>query len=99
MADYVTKIKTSDGNKQIDFEALANIPKINGVPIIGEQTTESLNIGLPDSDTVKASIEEWLNDNPDATTTVQNGSISKDKLASDLLATKDEIATFLNIVN
>ena len=52
---------------------------------------------MPNSDTVKAFIEEWLNANPDATTTVQNGSISKDKLASDLLATSDEIATFLNI--
>lgn len=97
MADYVRLIKTSDGNKQIDYEALGNIPKINGVPIIGDQTTESLNIGLPDSNTVKASITEWLEANPDATTTVQNGSISREKLASDLLATTDEIATFLNI--
>lgn len=76
---------------------MGNIPTINGIPIVGNQTTETLNIGLPDSDTVKASIEEWLKANPDATTTVQNGSISKDKLASDLLATSDEIATFLNI--
>lgn len=97
MADYVRLIKTSDGNKQIDYEALGNIPKINGVPIVGEQTTESLNIGLPDSNTVKASIEEWLEANPDATTTVQDGSISKEKLSSDLMATTDEIATFLNI--
>lgn len=97
MAEFVRLIKTSDGNKQIDYEALGNIPTINGIPIIGNQTTESLNIGLPDSDTVKTSIEEWLEANPDATTTVQDGSISKDKLASDLLATSDEIATFLNI--
>ena len=96
-SEYVRLIKTSKGNRQIDYEALGNIPKINGIPIIGEQTTETLNIGLPDSNTVKTVIEEWLIANPDATTTVQNGSISNEKLASDLLATTDEIATFLNI--
>lgn len=97
MPDFVTAIMTSKGNKKIDYESLGNIPTINGIPIIGNQTTETLNIGLPDSDTVKTSINEWLEANPDATTTVQDGSISKDKLASDLLATSDEIATFLNI--
>jgi len=99
LAEYVRLIKTSDGNKQIDYTALGNIPTINGVPLVGGQTTESLNIGLPDSDTVRASIEDWLEANPDATTTVQNGSISKDKLASELMATTDEIATFLNILD
>lgn len=97
MPDFIKGIRTSKGDKKYDYESLGNIPTINGIPIVGNQTTETLNIGLPDSDTVKASIEEWLKANPDATTTVQNGSISKDKLASDLLATSDEIATFLNI--
>ena len=27
MADYVTKIRTEDGDKQIDYEALANLPQ------------------------------------------------------------------------
>lgn len=97
MPDFIKGIRTSNGDKKYDYESLGNIPKINGVPIVGDQTTESLNIGLPDSDTVKASITEWLESNPDATTTVQDGSISKEKLSSDLLATSDEIATFLNI--
>lgn len=97
MSDFIKGIRTSKGDKKYDYESLGNIPTINGIPIVGDQTTETLNIGLPDSDTVKASIEEWLKANPDATTTVQDGSISKDKLASDLLATSDEIATFLNI--
>ena len=26
MADYITKIQTVDGNKQIDYKALANLP-------------------------------------------------------------------------
>lgn len=28
MADYVTKIRTSSGDKQIDYNALANLPSV-----------------------------------------------------------------------
>ena len=28
MADYVKRIRTDDGDKQIDYEALANLPTI-----------------------------------------------------------------------
>lgn len=31
MADYITKIQTVDGNKQIDYKALANLPNIPSV--------------------------------------------------------------------
>ena len=31
MADYVTKIRTTDGDKQIDYNALANLPISDGV--------------------------------------------------------------------
>lgn len=31
MADYVKKIRTSNGDKQIDYEALANLPTIPSV--------------------------------------------------------------------
>lgn len=33
MADYVTKIRTSTGDKQIDYNALANLPTMDFVPI------------------------------------------------------------------
>lgn len=29
MADYVTKIRTSTGDKPIDYNALANLPNVN----------------------------------------------------------------------
>ena len=29
MSQYVTKIKTSDGDLQIDYNALANLPELN----------------------------------------------------------------------
>ena len=30
MAEYITKIRTADGDKQIDYNALANLPSIKG---------------------------------------------------------------------
>ena len=35
MAEYVTKIRTEDGDKQIDYNALANLPKLPTIESIG----------------------------------------------------------------
>lgn len=35
MADYVTKIRTENGDKQIDYNALANLPKLPTIESIG----------------------------------------------------------------
>lgn len=38
MADYITKIRTIDGDKQIDYNALANLPNatdLGALPITG----------------------------------------------------------------
>lgn len=43
MSDYIKKIRTKDGDKQIDYEALANLPKfktINGESILGDGNLE-----------------------------------------------------------
>ena len=37
-----------------------------------------------DPATIKASVEDWLDDHPEATTTVEDGSITKAKLHDDL---------------
>lgn len=95
MAEFINGIETSEGNKKINYEALGNIPKINGIPIVGEQTSESLNLGMPSDETVKNAVQDWLNKNPEATTSVQNGSISMDKLSSEVTASLDEIKEFL----
>ena len=47
MPDFIKGIRTSKGDKKYDYESLGNIPTINGIPIVGNQTTETLNIGLP----------------------------------------------------
>jgi hypothetical protein len=96
---YVRGVNTFKGKAKIDYEALANIPTLNGIPLVGEQTTESLNIGLPDSEVVKEAVNQWLEDNPSATTTVEDKSISGEKLSPDLLATLDEIISFLEITD
>ena len=40
---------------------------------------------------VKSSVEDWLDDHPEATTTVQDGSITREKLHSDLQDVVDEV--------
>lgn len=37
MSEYIKKIRTSDGDKQIDYTALANLPTINGEPVVGDR--------------------------------------------------------------
>ena len=49
MADYITKIRTSEGDKQIDYNALANLPDV------GEEWNK-LNITL-DSDVASVTFE------------------------------------------
>lgn len=45
----------------------------------------------PDPDDVKQNVEDWLDDHPEATTTVQDGSITKAKLDSNLKGTVDDV--------
>lgn len=35
MSEYIKRIRTTSGDKQIDYEALANLPSINGQPLTG----------------------------------------------------------------
>ena len=46
MTDYVTKIRTTSGDKQIDYNALANLPKINGESIVGDKLVAPAEFGL-----------------------------------------------------
>ena len=36
MSDYITAVRTASGDKKIDYESLANLPKINGVELKGD---------------------------------------------------------------
>ena len=57
---------------------MAEIETINGNPIVAEVASESI------APVVDAAVDAWLTAHPEATTTVQDGSITKDKLDSDL---------------
>lgn len=48
----------------------------------GDGTTEWVDQGLPTDEQTAEAVEAWLNDHPEATTTVENGSITMQKLNS-----------------
>ena len=62
-----------------DYDELTNKPKINGVELSGDKTSADLGIGNPTDEQVAMSVEAWLDAHPEATTTVEDGSINPDK--------------------
>ena len=73
-----------DSSKNVDYSKVENKPKINGVELYGDKSLEELGIGTPTDKQVEESVDAWLNKHPEATTTVQNGSITEEKLSDDL---------------
>lgn len=64
-----------------DYVALSNKPKINGVELSGDKTSADLKIGTPSDEQVSTAVSAWLVEHPEATTTVEDGSITEQKLA------------------
>lgn len=48
-------------------------------------------LGKPSDEQVTSAVDDWLDDHPEATTTVQDGSITKAKLDSNLQGTVDDV--------
>lgn len=71
----------SGGGGTTDYTALSNKPQINGVELSGDKTSEDLGIGNPTDVQVASAVETWLDEHPEATTTVEDGSITEQKLA------------------
>ena len=44
-SEYIKKIRTTDGDKQIDYESLANLPKINNTELKGNVDVVEINQG------------------------------------------------------
>ena len=64
--------------------------------VYGEEVRESIASAIEQVSTdVDASVKEWLDDHPEATTSVEDGSISDVKLSSSL----KESLTFVNTIN
>ena len=49
-------------------------------------------LGQPSAADITAAVDDWLDDHPEATTTVEDGSITKAKLDSNLQGTVDDVA-------
>lgn len=49
-------------------------------------------LGSPDPAVIEGAVTDWLDDHPEATTTVQDGSITKAKLDANLQGTVDDVA-------
>lgn len=73
-----TKIPEGSGGVS-DYTELTNKPKINGVELSGDKTSADYGIGNPTNEQVAASVEAWLDEHPEATTTVADGSVNPDK--------------------
>lgn len=64
----------------------------------GDGTTEWTNVGTPTDAQVGEAVEAWLDDHPEATTTVQDGSISRIKLDADLRQKTDDVETIKSAI-
>lgn len=56
-------------------------------------------LGSPDPAVIESAVSDWLDDHPEATTTVQDGSITKAKLDNSLQGTVDDVADLKSQVN
>lgn len=63
------------------YTELNGKPSINGVELTGNKTSADLGIGNPTDEQVAENVRAWLDEHPEATTTVADGSISTEKLA------------------
>lgn len=48
---------------------------------LGDEATEWVDVGLPTDEQTSVAVEKWLDDHPEATTTVQDGAITDAKLS------------------
>lgn len=67
MADYVTKVRTEDGDKQIDYEALANLPQPDNTLTQSGKFADAKTVGdalkkKADVDNIPTKLSELEND-------------------------------------
>ena len=84
-----------------------NLPLSNGQPTYGSDGqflrtdgdggTEWVNFGTPTDEQVEDAVTEWLGDHPEATTTVQDGAITKAKLADGVAEVLDDTGFYNDV--
>lgn len=64
-----------------------------------EGTPAWSDVGTPTEEQVGAAVDAWMDDHPEATTTVQDGSITRAKLDADLQQKTDEVGELKSATN
>lgn len=77
--------KIPEGGKTTDYSALTNKPSINGVEVSGDKTAEDYGIGQPTTEQISSAVSEWLDEHPEATTTVPEDSVTMKHLSMDIV--------------
>lgn len=78
------EIEVPEGGGTGNYSELINKPKINGVELDGEKSLEDLGIGQPTDEQIGSAVSAYLEEHPEATTTVKDKSITEEKLADSL---------------
>lgn len=68
-----------------EYTDLNSKPQINGVELTGNKTSADLGISEPTDEQVSAAVEAWLDEHPEATTTVPDGAVTLRHLATDIV--------------
>lgn len=75
------EVESGGSGGTTDYTDLENKPKINGVELTGDKTAEELGVGSPSDEQVASAVSAWLDEHPEATTSVADGSITPKKLS------------------
>lgn len=86
LTELEQKIPENGGGGVSDYAELTNKPKINGVEVSGNKTSADYGIGNPTNEQVATAVQTYLDEHPEATTTVADGSITEQKLADDAVS-------------
>lgn len=79
LAELEDKIPEGGGTGATSYNALPDKPSINGVELSGNKTAEELGIGHPSDEQIAGAVAGWLDEHPEATTTVADKSITPGK--------------------
>lgn len=94
------KISESNGDSgeisisRVDYAQVENKPRINGVELEGNKSLAELGISQPTDAQISEAVSGYLDAHPEATTTVQDGSITESKLSDDVLKRMDGNSVF-----
>ena len=103
--DNMDLIDAAVKQAQDDIDAIeARLPEGDGdqydvLRSNGDGTSDWVAYGLPTDEQTAAAVTDWLDDHPDATTTVEDGAITRAKLNSDLQEKTDAVPALKSAID